>query len=254
MADTNTTTTTTKDTEKDTCSYSGHFDVKKLNEHLRVCLRNNNNKSGSGDGSDVPDCGKGDGTTEDSVEVVMDEYIQIFQQLYKFFCMLGTVFSFVGSDVKSKLEILQEYREGENKDSYETVERMLAYEKSTGYLEENKLSSGSRTFLRLHRALVFVSQFLDKTLYIKEDEGTYHVCKEAYKGTLSKFHPWLIQKGATLAMYALPTKKEFFKRVCDGHFEYEEVDALLVEAIKNTQQIYDQCEKLYNLHGLSDLP
>jgi hypothetical protein len=243
--------------EQDTMDFTGNFDVKKLNQHLSICLRNNNNKSGVGSGEDVPDAkveqGQGE-VGEDAVEVVMDEYIQIFHQLYKFFCMLGTVFSFVGSDVKSKLEILQEFRNGPNRDSYETVEKMLAFEKSTGYLEENKEASGSRTFLRLHRALVFVSQFLDKTLYIKDDEGTYHICKESYKGTLAKFHPWIIQKGATLAMYALPTKKELFKRVCDGNIEYEEVDALLLQAIKNTQQIYDQCEKMYNFHGLSDLP
>lgn len=48
---------------------------------------------------------------------------------------------------------------------------------------------------------------------IKDDDGTAHVCKEAYTKTLAKYHPWLIQKGAILAMYALPTKKEFFRRV-----------------------------------------
>ena len=71
----------------------------------------------------------------------------------RFFCMLGTVFGFVGSDVKAKVEILQEYREGPNKHNYETVEKMLHFEKSTGIMESNRLSSGSRTFLRLHRAL-----------------------------------------------------------------------------------------------------
>lgn len=67
--------------------------------------------------------------------------------------MLGTVFGFVGSDVKAKVEILQDYRQGPHKNNYETVEKMLHFEKTTGIIEVNKLSSGSRTFLRLHRSL-----------------------------------------------------------------------------------------------------
>jgi hypothetical protein len=67
--------------------------------------------------------------------------------------MLGTVFGFVGSDVKSKIEILQGYRAGENRTHYETVEKMLQFEKDADYINANKESSGSRTLLRLHRAL-----------------------------------------------------------------------------------------------------
>lgn len=67
--------------------------------------------------------------------------------------MLGTLFGFIGSDVKHKIEILQGYREGDNKTHYETVEKMIEYEKSTDYIHSNKETSGSRTFLRLHRSL-----------------------------------------------------------------------------------------------------
>lgn len=67
--------------------------------------------------------------------------------------MLGTLFGFIGSDVKSKIEILQGYREGDNSAHYETVEKMMNFEKSTDFIHFNKASSGSRTFLRLHRSL-----------------------------------------------------------------------------------------------------
>ena len=75
--------------------------------------------------------------------------------------MLGTVFGFVGSDVKDKVEILQGFRTGTNRAHYETVQKMIAYEKETGYIRENKQGSGSRTLLRLHRSLgVTVGVFL----------------------------------------------------------------------------------------------
>jgi hypothetical protein len=252
----------------DSKDFAGQFNVKKLNEHLALCLRANNNSNATtpttptAKAVDTPDRGaNGDGDNESfksfgeqKFEIVMDEYIQIFQQLYKFFCMLGTVFSFVGSDVKAKVEILQEYRDGSNRDEYETVEKMLHFEKSNGVFEANRLSNGSRTFLRLHRAIVFVSQFLEKSMTIKDDTGTAHVCKEAYNLTLAKYHPWVIQNGAKLAMYALPTKKELFRRVCADHIKAHEIDEYLVVAIRNTQQIFDECELLYKKYDALNLP
>jgi hypothetical protein len=67
--------------------------------------------------------------------------------------MLGTVFGFVGSDVKDKVEVLHSFRNGPNRAHYETVQKMIAFEKETGYIKKNKQGSGSRTLLRLHRSL-----------------------------------------------------------------------------------------------------
>ena len=33
------------------------------------------------------------------------------------------------------------------------------------------------------------------------------VSQEAYKKTVQKFHPWVVQKAALLAMHMLPTKQ-----------------------------------------------
>ena len=61
--------------------------------------------------------------------------------------------------------------------------------------------------------IVFVSQFLDKALQIQDNEGTHYICKAAYDNTLAKYHPWLVKKGAHVAMYALPTKRDLFAKV-----------------------------------------
>lgn len=60
---------------------------------------------------------------------------------------------------------------------------------------------------------VFVSHFLGKTLTLADEDGTAQVAKETYNETLAKYHPWLIRKGALMAMYTLPTKKELIKQV-----------------------------------------
>lgn len=66
---------------------------------------------------------------------------------------MGTVFGFVSSDVKSKIEILDELRKKENNDKFETFQSMLNYEKSSELLNKSDYVSGSRTLLRLHRGL-----------------------------------------------------------------------------------------------------
>lgn len=66
---------------------------------------------------------------------------------------MGSVFGFVSSDVKSKVEILEDYRKKENSDKFETFKSMFNYEKSEGLLKKSDYVSGSRTLLRLHRGL-----------------------------------------------------------------------------------------------------
>lgn len=66
---------------------------------------------------------------------------------------MGTVFGFVSSDVKSKIEVLEEFRRKENNEKFVTFNAMLTYEKTTGLLNKSDYVSGSRTLLRLHRGL-----------------------------------------------------------------------------------------------------
>lgn len=82
---------------------------------------------------------------------VFVQYFALFR--YRFFQLMGTVFGFVSSDVKSKIEILEELRKKENEDKFETISSMVEFEKSTGLLNKNDYVSGSRTLLRLHRGL-----------------------------------------------------------------------------------------------------
>ena len=42
------------------------------------------------------------------------------------------------------------------------------------------------------------------------------VSQEAYKATLMKFHPWILQKVALAAMNLLPTKEGLIQKICHG--------------------------------------
>lgn len=72
---------------------------------------------------------------------------------FRFFQLMGSVFSFVSSDVKSKVEILEEFRKKENAENFITCKTMITYEKNEGLFKKKDYVSGSRTLLRLHRGL-----------------------------------------------------------------------------------------------------
>lgn len=67
---------------------------------------------------------------------------------------MGSIFGFVSSDVKSKIEILEEFRENnEVSDKFESVKKMMDHERDNDLLNKKNYVSGSRTLLRLHRGL-----------------------------------------------------------------------------------------------------
>jgi len=72
---------------------------------------------------------------------------------------MGSVFSFVSSDLKQKIDRLIELT---NKDdqNYTSVKSMIEYERENKLLEKPDFVNGARTLLRLHRGLGTVSSFV----------------------------------------------------------------------------------------------
>ena len=95
-------------------------------------------------------------------EILKFVYMKLFQTIIfsfftsncRFFHLMGSIFGFVYSDVKSKIEILEEFRENKDvKEKFETVKKMMVYEQKNELLHKKDYVSGSRTLLRLHRGL-----------------------------------------------------------------------------------------------------
>lgn len=88
---------------------------------------------------------------EDDVE--MDQYLEGYTELNKFFALMGKVFGFVSSDVREKVHILEAFRKGDQKDNFATFKTTMEHEKESQLLEKKGYVSGSRTLLRLHRGM-----------------------------------------------------------------------------------------------------
>ena len=65
---------------------------------------------------------------------------------------MGSVFTFVSSDLKKRIDILQNLY-NDNQESYHSIKSMIDYEKDNNILEKAIYDNGSRTLLRLHRGL-----------------------------------------------------------------------------------------------------
>lgn len=65
---------------------------------------------------------------------------------------MGSVFGFVSSDLKQKIEILIELVKNDDQ-NYTTIKSMIMYEKENNILDKGNYTNGARTLLRLHRGL-----------------------------------------------------------------------------------------------------
>uniref|UniRef100_A0A2M3ZAF8 Glycolipid transfer protein domain-containing protein n=1 Tax=Anopheles braziliensis TaxID=58242 RepID=A0A2M3ZAF8_9DIPT len=184
-------------------------------------------------------------------DVFVDQYLEAFKELYKFFQLMGTVFGFVSSDVKEKVEILEKLRAKENAESFLTIRTMMEYERDSNLLNKKDYVSGSRTLLRLHRGLDFIQEFLKRIGELEADAKTNGVCQAAYNDTLAQFHPWIIRKGANVAMYALPTRDQLLEKVC---LDMTVAIDLLPEMLAVTRKVYDRTQDLYTKYDLHGLP
>ncbi|XP_037075912.1 ceramide-1-phosphate transfer protein-like [Pollicipes pollicipes] len=193
---------------------------------------------------------------EDNVgSLTLEGYIAGYHELHKFFGQLGAVFGFVGSDVQQKLVQLECLRKSGAAESYVTVQAMMDYEKNNGILESDKAGNGCRTLLRLHRALAFIADFLRELHDRADEQKMASVCQDSYKRTLAVHHPWLVQKGALLAMYTLGTRGDIVaKAVGEDPAEREQGKATLLECVDTMQDVYNTMQGLYEANGLADLP
>ena len=182
----------------------------------------------------------------------------------RFFHSLGTVFGFVASDVDSKIKILESYRsDGERGNHYETLKSMVEYEENDNLLRDKKRPSGARTILRLHRALKFFSLFMSEVSQVEDTACTGPLARDCYTKTLANYHTWLIQKAASVAMYALPTRdglveKAFVKSSIessgDKQAEWKRHSDEMEKMANFADKVYDVVEQYFREKNLLDLP
>ncbi|XP_069114687.1 ceramide-1-phosphate transfer protein-like [Argopecten irradians] len=185
--------------------------------------------------------------------LILDHYVNGYQELCRFFKLSGKLFGFVASDLESKINILKTHRKSENGNAYETIQSMIDYEVTNKITQTSgNPPSGSRTLLRLHRALGFISEFMDRIAKSDDEAKTSVIASEVYKGTLGLHHPWVVQKMAGLAMYMLPSRKQLIDTMCKQN--YEKALNTLPQVVTTLNPVYSITQELYETNDLLNLP
>jgi len=172
---------------------------------------------------------------------------------------MGTIFSFVTSDVHNKLAILRRHLASDVSDHYIAVEKMIEYEVANGITMESEISgdhpSGSRTLLRLHRALEFLILLFYELAQSSADssESFSTLVGRAYSATLANYHSWIVRSAVSIALYAVPSRSSLVQRL-DPEGSEERIIEQLNAAVLAMQPVYDRVQALFSDYDLLHLP
>jgi len=172
---------------------------------------------------------------------------------------MGTIFSFVTSDVHSKIAILQHHLASGVGDHYKTVEDMIEYEVANEIVmrdtKAGEQPSGSRTLLRLHRALEFLILLFREMAQSSADsaESFSALVGRAYSSTLANHHSWFVRSAVSVALYAVPSRNSLVQRLDPEGCEERIIDRLNA-AVLAMQPVYDRIQTLYLDKDLLHLP
>ncbi|XP_068210867.1 ceramide-1-phosphate transfer protein-like isoform X1 [Palaemon carinicauda] len=192
---------------------------------------------------------------KDDGQLHMDGYLRAYSEINKFFQILGSVFNFVAHDVQKKITILQCYRKGGAGDFYYSIQSMIEYEQENNLINNKDRQSGSRTLLRLHRALEFIIGFLSELHKAPDDSGLGSVTSEVYGRTLAKFHGWVLAKTVGAVLLMMPTKQTIVDRITGGDAAIRaRNEVLMPKAIEVMTSVYNLTQKLYEDYEILDLP
>jgi hypothetical protein len=181
------------------------------------------------------------------------DYINGYRELIKFFDQLGFVFKFVKDDVVEKLTILQEFVNRDENDilNFDTIQNAINYETENNLITTNR-ENFTRTLLRLHRALIFIEEFLKGLSDRPPSDSTVTIATNAYDSTLYYHHGFLIRTTVKVGFRALPTRKSLDEILFHGH-KSDMIDQYKI-FIKTIKQIYDIIERYYSEKNYLQLP
>ncbi|XP_053861782.1 glycolipid transfer protein domain-containing protein 2 isoform X2 [Malaclemys terrapin pileata] len=190
-------------------------------------------------------------------EILLQQYLAGWKELIKLIDALGAAFGLLARETQTKMAILEGHRSGPHAPHYHTLQAMVAFELRRGrvglrVLPPDQPPSGSRTLLRLHRALKWLELFLGKLGRSGVEEDPSQLCAEAYQAALARYHGWWVRQAAELAFLALPSRRELYGLVCaEGE---KEARAMLLDAVGTIARVYNITQQLYATHGLLELP
>ena len=184
--------------------------------------------------------------------VSLESYLLAFHELCRFFKLTGRLFGFVAKDLEYKIQSIENHIHTDAQ-HYETVDAMVEYEKGQRMTHaKGSHPSGCRMLLRLHWALEFILAFMEKLLDEDENAGASKIAWDVYKKTLYRHHPWITRQLASVAVFALPSKKHLIDVMCKQEFSH--VESLVKEVLDAAHPVHDRVETILKDSNLLAIP
>lgn len=124
------------------------------------------------------------------------------------------------------------------------------YEDNKKLLKPKK--QGSRTLLRLHRALNFLMKFVQK-LYECENKHASEIFLTVYNETLSLHHTWLVRKSVKFASYTIPSREKLLISIIGTEGEIENLKVKKEQFIQNIKRVYERVQVIYEKEDILNL-
>ncbi|XP_057710334.1 ceramide-1-phosphate transfer protein-like [Corythoichthys intestinalis] len=192
-------------------------------------------------------------------DVLLEPYLQSWDQLIIFMESLGSVVSFFSQKVNEKTDLIRQLARAQEPDSkaYRSVRSMVEAELRAGTVDFSRRSdSGCRTLLRLHRSLLWLALTLDGLTHAPDRHGRLktpgQICRDAYQVALAPHHSWVLRQAAELVFLALPDREYFLELVCArSQHEAEPVLRVMINAL---QRVHGTTQRILQEHSMLDLP
>ncbi|XP_044040197.1 ceramide-1-phosphate transfer protein-like [Siniperca chuatsi] len=217
----------------------------------------------------------------DADDILLEPYLQSWDQLLNFMESLGTVVSLFSQKVKEKVVLIRQLSLkhsteahgkpdppdhaglqtpasfGLNNGAYRSVRSMMEVELKAGMVDfSRRTDSGCRTLLRLHRSLLWLKLMLEGLAEGPDADGRYktpgELSRDAYNVALAPHHPWMLRQAAEFVFLALPDRQYFLQLVCvQSQREATPVLHIIIHALT---QVHAQTQRILAEHDMLELP
>ncbi|XP_034063874.1 ceramide-1-phosphate transfer protein [Gymnodraco acuticeps] len=211
----------------------------------------------------------------DADNVLLEPYLQSWDQLLKFMKSLGTMVSLFSGKVTEKVVVIQELSLkhsakdhgkrspqtpasfGLKTGAYRSLRSMVEAELKEGVVDFSRRSdSGCRTLLRLHRSLLWLKLMLEGLAEGPDADGQFktpgELCRDAYIVALAPHHPWVLRQAAEFVFLALPERQYFLQLVCVQ--TQQEAMPVLQIIINALELVHTQTQRILAQHDMLELP
>ncbi|XP_058962959.1 glycolipid transfer protein-like [Pocillopora verrucosa] len=182
----------------------------------------------------------------EDIRIETKSFLDAASEVVPFFDVLGpTAFAPVKSDINGNIKKLRE-KFTKDLEKFKTLQDIVESEMAENSTKAK--NSATDALLWLKRALRFIIVFLREVLTGEED--LVKCAKKAYENSLKRFHGWMVQGVFSLALKAVPYRKDFIDKLGRNKVDEDTVLREMREFVDLLEANLEVVEQFYQKNNL----